>query len=126
MAVILTGTSLPQPPELPAEGGDKVAHWIAYAVLGALLMRAFKSAVTCTWWRAAVASVVLGSVFGALDEWHQAFLPTRSCSAGDLAADVIGVVFAAGVTWALGCRVFQTKSSAQSESTNRGDDANVG
>ncbi len=102
MAAIEVGTSIPRPPGIPVEGGDKIAHFVVYAILGALLVRAFRGAAGLGTWQAALAGILSGSVYGALDEIHQAFLPTRSCSAADLAADVIGVVGAVVVVSVIG------------------------
>lgn len=113
MAVIEVGTSIPHPPGLPVEGGDKIAHFVVYAVLGALLVRAFRGAVGLATWQAALASILSGSVYGALDEIHQAFLPTRSCSAGDLLADAIGVVGAVAIASVIGHATRQTHMDTQ-------------
>ncbi len=91
-AVILVGTSLPQVPGPDIEGGDKVAHLLAYAVLGALLARAW-------WWgervsgrRWALLTIAYGGLFGVIDELHQMPLPTRTASVGDLMADIAGLI----------------------------------
>ena len=67
---------------------DKVAHFGFFAILGATLAWAGKD------WRrlwAALILVLLGVVFAATDEWHQAFVPARDPSYGDFVADVLGV-----------------------------------
>ena len=68
-------------------GLDKVAHFLAYAVLGALLAHGqsrtgMSPATAC----------VLGAAYGASDEWHQSFVPGRSSDVGDWAADAAGVL----------------------------------
>ena len=70
-------------------GEDKVAHVGLYAVLGALLARGAGP-------RAAdaprpLALWAVGFLFAASDEWHQAFVPGRHMSLGDLAADAVGI-----------------------------------
>ena len=67
-------------------GTDKLAHFLAYAVLGALLAHA----QTRTGWPPA-AAVALGIAYGASDEWHQSFVPGRSVSGLDWLADLCGV-----------------------------------
>lgn len=90
VAVILVGTSWPGvslgPDGLPL---DKVAHFTAYAVLAALMLRA--TAAPRSW---AAFAVVLFAVaaFGAVDEWHQSFIPRRSMSFADWVADVSGAL----------------------------------
>lgn len=70
-------------------GEDKVAHLALYAVFGA--------ALAWGWVRSAregsASSVLaLGLLYGASDEWHQAFVPGRDPSPGDLLADTAGVL----------------------------------
>jgi VanZ family protein len=71
---------------------DKIKHFIAYFVLGT---------TCCIWisrknWLAkpifwCVTVIVLCTVFGVLDEYHQSFVPGRSGNdLGDLAANFIG------------------------------------
>lgn len=88
VAIILVGTSWPSlklgPDDLAL---DKVAHFSAYAILAALALRA-----TLTPRRLVTAvSVVFGvAVLGAVDEWHQSFIPGRSMSFPDWVADTAG------------------------------------
>ena len=96
-ALIFWASSLPNPfPELPRGlwDHDKLLHGAAYAVLGALL----RGALGGGWLRpslALVAAVVLGTAYGASDEWHQSFVPNRSSDVGDLAADALGAAVGA-------------------------------
>ena len=64
----------------------KLAHLVEYAILGALLFRAV---------RREPAALVLGSLYAATDELHQAFVPGRVGSPVDWLLDTAGV--AAGV-----------------------------
>ena len=90
VAVILVGTSWPGvslgPDGLPL---DKVAHFTAYAVLAALLLRAV---ATPLHWQSFVLVLLAVAAFGAVDEWHQSFIPRRSMSFADWVADVSGAV----------------------------------
>ncbi len=83
-------------------GRDKLAHGVAYAVLGLLLLRAFRSASRYAAPAAAFASLLVGGTYGVFDELHQALLPTRTCSAADLVADLVGLTAAVMLFWALG------------------------
>ena len=77
-------------PTLPVgleSGLDKVAHFLAYLVLGALLARG-QSRTRMS----AAAACALGIAYGASDEWHQSFVPGRSTELGDWAADSAGVL----------------------------------
>ncbi len=72
-------------------GGDKAAHVGEYAVLGFLLARALRATRPGLGGGAIVAgAVLLGALYGATDEFHQTFVPERSASLGDLAADAAG------------------------------------
>jgi len=86
-ALIVLGTSWPNP-QVPQVGeGDKVVHAFFYGVLGWLVARALRTGAA-TRLLAAFAALV---AFAALDEWHQGFIPGRSASVGDLAADAAGI-----------------------------------
>jgi len=75
--------------------GDKIEHFIAYFVLGITL---------CVWipskkWFAkpavyGVIVIVLCTLFGASDEYHQKFVPGRSSDLHDLAVDFAASVIA--------------------------------
>lgn len=89
--VILVGTSLPARhlPPLGA-GRDKVAHLLAYAVLGAVVASALsREHPQRTFLLILLMSVGWGAAFGLMDEWHQRLLQ-RTCSWNDWVADVIG------------------------------------
>lgn len=74
---------------------DKLIHFLVYAILGFLLM----------WWRrgkqeggpgpALTQSVLMGSIYGATDEFRQGFVSGRSPDPSDWVADSAGVVFGA-------------------------------
>jgi VanZ family protein len=60
----------------------KIGHAAEFAVLGALLARAFGAT-----WRA----LAVGVLYAVSDEVHQLFVPGRSGSALDVALDAVGV-----------------------------------
>lgn len=68
---------------------DKVAHLVMYSVFGATLAwaRYYGRMKTSSW-----ALLGWGAVYAALDEFHQAFVPTRDPSLADLGADLVGLV----------------------------------
>lgn len=70
------------------KGSDTWAHFFVYAVLGLLVARAAELMPR----RAArLAAVAIGiSLFGAIDEWHQRFIPGRFPAVGDWIADSAG------------------------------------
>ncbi len=73
--------------------GDKVLHAVEYAVMGFLCYRAFRHAAGA-WGEhyAVLLGVVAATVYGATDEWHQAFVPFRESDRWDLATDLFGAL----------------------------------
>ena len=95
--VIETLTSWPSPPSFGApHGSDKVVHFTMYAILGFLAIRAAWTRGTSLPWRRFLVVAGCVSLWGAFDEWHQQFIPSRSMELGDWIADSIGGI--AGVT----------------------------
>jgi VanZ family protein len=85
MLGLLFVTSHPVP-----TGWDKVAHFICFSVITALLWRGTAGRAPL----AVLASVV---AFGALDEVHQLFLPMRSAEFLDFVADAAAALAVCGV-----------------------------
>lgn len=98
MALIFYLSSLPHPDEQLPEFlfeklGDKVLHVIEYAVFAALSYRAFRRAAGPYAARyAVVLAAAAASLYGATDEVHQAFVPFRTSTWLDWAADSAGGV----------------------------------
>lgn len=70
-------------------GIDRVGHCAEYGILGWLAARALAAnGVRRT--RRLWLGLALASLYGATDELHQAFVPGRSCQAGDWLADTVG------------------------------------
>ncbi len=84
----------------PAVVSDKLVHGLVYGLLAALVLRAVAAA---DWRRVTVRSVVVAiavaSIYGALDEWHQSFVPNRTPEWGDVLADATGAFVVAGALW---------------------------
>lgn len=71
---------------------DKLAHAAVFALLAAAIGHA-------SGWhgRRVLAVAFVGALaMGAMDEWHQMFLPGRSAGLDDLAADAVGAALGAG------------------------------
>lgn len=100
-AAIFAVSSISRPPEPPGPVTDKHVHVLLYAGLSALVLRALAGGrwPGVTAWRCAAAAL-LAALYGASDEWHQAFVPGRSADLLDLAADAAGAIGAAGLAWA--------------------------
>ena len=74
----------------------KFAHVFEYLVLGLLLVRALH-AEGLRGGALAATAVVVGVAYAALDETHQAFVPSRTASPADVAVDAIGVLAGVGL-----------------------------
>jgi len=118
MAVIfyLSSQSHLQPP-VPAGVQEVVsvaAHFAEYAVLATLLRRAAGHFAGRSSLKQVFVLWLVATVYGASDEGHQAFVPGRTVSAGDLVVDALGA--------ALGMMIvpwwwwFSRKTSQQSPS----------
>lgn len=70
------------------EGTDKVGHFGVYGLLATLVVRNGRGR------RAAIYSILIVSLYGVSDEWHQSFTPGRSVEVADWAADTLGATLA--------------------------------
>ena len=96
-AAVIFAESCWSAPPVPSVHGwslDKVGHAGIYAVLGALLFRAFLKAESYRTWGAAGLAVFFATTYGFSDELHQAFVPGRDCDIFDALADFIGATIA--------------------------------
>ena len=96
MALIFVASSTADPDPLPGRFLDKVLHLGVYAVLGALFARALAGGrLTAATRVHALLAVVLSTLYGITDEWHQSFVPGRTPDAMDVAADALGACLGA-------------------------------
>ena len=73
---------------------DKVLHFTAYALLGALFLRAFNtSQIKHQLKLIFTLSVLFSSLYGISDEIHQSFVPYRTADVMDTLADILGSAF---------------------------------
>lgn len=97
MAAIFAVSSVPHLDTSSSGVSDKNLHFWTYGLLGVLLVRALAAADwTAVTIRTAVLAWVCGVGYGAFDEVHQAFVPGRTMSGGDLLADAVGTALGAG------------------------------
>ena len=96
--------SIESVPELPYT--DKLLHFFAYAVLGALFLRAYKTLrVRNNLKLLIILSVLSSSLYGISDELHQYFVPFRSAERMDILADILGSVFGVLIYWYISARL---------------------
>lgn len=92
--IIFISSSIPSLtlPEFKAFSSDKVAHFLVYIVLCVLLYRALafqtRFPMLAKW--SLLSCFIFAVAYGALDEFHQSFVPNRDASTLDLAADTVG------------------------------------
>jgi VanZ family protein len=95
MAVIYVLSGMPDIGPLPAGVSDLTAHFVGYALLGVLVLRAVAGA---RWsgvsWSAAGRAWLISAIYGVTDEFHQSFVDTRTPSAADWSADAAGAAVA--------------------------------
>ena len=99
MAFIFHSSSQSDPlPALTHIVWDKLLHFAGYSLLALLFCRALRGegfTIATT----PLIAVLLTSLYGASDEWHQSFTPLRSSDVQDWLADTTGGVVGA-VTFA--------------------------
>jgi VanZ family protein len=108
----LTATSIPSPylPRTEVRFADKGVHFFLYAVLALLLGRAMHSPTRTSRLVIVVEAILLASAMGAVDEWHQRFVPGRSTELLDWVADTVGGVIGA-VVWVAEDRYKATRTT---------------
>jgi hypothetical protein len=75
-------------------GLDKVAHFVAYSILGLMLLATLSLVNTYKKIPVLILTVLLVVIAGLFDEFHQAFVPLRNSDVWDLLADFCGGLFA--------------------------------
>jgi VanZ family protein len=100
--LIFVLSSVPRLPHpiVEFEFSDKIYHVVEFFILGYLLARAGVNLSTPDKeGRAIYVAVLLGIIWGGIDEIHQAFVAGRDSSFLDGMADAIGVVIAGILFW---------------------------
>jgi VanZ family protein len=97
MAVIFYLSSQPDPlPELTTAVWDKALHFLEYAGLAVLLVRAFRGE-GMAFRHALLAAVGVASLYAASDETHQIFVEGRDPAVRDWLAGSLGAIGGAGL-----------------------------
>ena len=92
MAMLFGFSSLSTLPLPPGALTFYHVHIAAYAGLAALTARATARGVRHVSWTAVFAAIVISSLYGVSDEYHQIFVPGRTFDVLDMAADAAGSV----------------------------------
>ena len=100
MAMLFGLSSLSTLPTPPADLSFYDVHIAAYAGLGAVTARATGKGLRDVSWRAVLGAIVIASLYGVSDEYHQMFVPGRSFDVLDMVADTIGSVIGASAVGA--------------------------
>jgi VanZ family protein len=95
MAMIFGLSSLSTLPSPPGGLSYYHAHIAAYAGLAVLTARALGKGLRDITWRMALGAIVISSLYGVSDEYHQLYVPGRDFDALDLVADAAGSVMGA-------------------------------
>ena len=83
-------------------GLDKLLHALVFGVLGVLVLGSMKTSSRGVYTPGqALIAVVLVTLYGILDEFHQRYVPGRSAELLDIAADAVGGIIGVGIVWVL-------------------------
>ncbi|OGF47782.1 MAG: hypothetical protein A2452_09830 [Candidatus Firestonebacteria bacterium RIFOXYC2_FULL_39_67] len=74
---------------------DKLVHMTEYFILSSLIYFALRKAHNIKTNKAVLAAVLIASLYGMTDEYHQSFVPERSMDILDWAADIVGAIIGA-------------------------------
>ena len=77
----------------------KAAHVTEYAILAALLLRAFRPGKITPGWRHLLSCCLIASLWAGLDEYHQSFVASRTGSPIDVMIDATGALLGLFVYW---------------------------
>ena len=100
MAILFGLSSLSTLPTPPGGFSFYDVHIAAYAGLGALTVRAIAKGVRSVSGRAVLMAIVIATLYGVSDEYHQLFVPGRSFDVLDMLADLVGSVVGASAVGA--------------------------
>ena len=72
-----------------------IGHFVEYFIFGVLLLNALRFHIPLS--RAVLLAIIIGSAYGITDEFHQLFVPERSCDPMDWLVDTIAIALGAAL-----------------------------
>jgi VanZ family protein len=91
--LIYIQSSYPSPERVPQfPYFDKLAHLLAYALLGVLFYRAYRTHIKNNLKLVILLSIASSLLYGITDELHQHYVPYRNADWMDVLADVLGSI----------------------------------
>jgi hypothetical protein len=97
MGVIFRVSAIPGT-QLPGGGYSTPGHFVGYAILGGLLVLPLRRSLPIP--EAIVIAVIIASLYGMTDEFHQSFVPMRTPDVVDWGVDTLGAFAGAlAATW---------------------------
>ena len=88
-----------------------VGHFVEYFIFGLLLINALRLHMPLS--RALLCAIIIGSAYGVTDEFHQYFVPDRSCDPLDWLVDTIAVSAGAFL-----CRIILSRALSKKAKKN--------
>lgn len=107
-------TELPIPEAMLFPNLDKVAHLLIFSTLGFCAAMGVFSLRKNMQWPSWILSILISAVYGALDEFHQHFVPNREVSIWDWSADITGAIIGVSV-WFCWCKYRSAKKQKLKE-----------
>lgn len=99
MAMLFGFSSLSTVPTPPGGFSFYDAHIAAYAGLGLLTTRALAGGLPDVRWLSICGAILISSLYGVSDEYHQIFVPGRTFDRLDIVADIAGSTVGAIGAW---------------------------
>ena len=90
----------------------KAAHVTEYAILAALLVRAFSASQRRLLALHVILAVGVAAVCAAIDEFHQSFVTSRTGAVGDVMIDITGAMLGAAICWTVINRRISSRAAA--------------
>lgn len=95
---------------MPEDISDRLLHFGAYVILGALLMVGWSAFISTFRGRDYALAGLTGVLYGLTDEWHQSFVSQRHPSLADVGFDAVGILTALMIVYAVQRRKLKTKN----------------